>query len=99
MDLTYLYLALALAAGAGIFLFFSPFRAAKKPKTDTPFTEALNAMVRGDKRRAVRLLRDVVKQDSDHVRAYLQLGNIMRDDHPQQAIKIHQFSLLLHLNI
>ena len=47
-------------------------------------------MVRGDKGRAVRLLRDVVKQDSDHVRAYLQLGNIMRDDHPQQAIKIHQ---------
>ena len=49
MDLTYLYLGLALAAGAGIFLYFSPFRAAKKPKTDTLFTEALNAMVRGDK--------------------------------------------------
>ena len=98
MELTYLYLALALAAGAGIFLYFSPFRAAKKPKTDTLFTEALNAMVRGDKGRAVRLLRDVVKQDSDHIRAYLQLGNIMRDDHPQQAIKIHQ-SLTVRPNL
>ena len=98
MDLTYLYLALVLAAGAGIFLYFSPFRAAKKPKTDTLFTEALNAMVRGDKGRAVRLLRDVVKQDSNHVRAYLQLGNIMRDDHPQQAIKIHQ-SLTVRPNL
>jgi len=98
LDLTYFYLGLALAACVGAFLYFSPLRTAKKPKTDTLFTEALNAMVLGDKRQAIRLLRDVVKQDSDHVRAYLQLGNIMRDDHPQQAIKIHQ-SLTIRPNL
>jgi hypothetical protein len=47
-------------------------------------------MVRGEKGNAIRLLRTVVKQDSDHVDAYLQLGNIMREENPQQAVKIHQ---------
>ena len=83
---------LALAAvviGAGAWLFFL-YKPQKSPRTDNLYTEALNAMVRMDKAKAVRLLRDVVKQDSDHVDAYLQLGNIIRVDNPQQAAKIHQ---------
>ena len=83
---------LALASvviGAGAWLFFL-YKPQKSPRTDNLYTEALNAMVRMDKAKAVRLLRDVVKQDSDHVDAYLQLGNILRVDNPQQAAKIHQ---------
>ena len=55
-------------------------------------------MVRGDKSKAVWTLRQVVKQDSDHVRAYLQLGNILRDENTEQAIKIHQ-SLTVRPNL
>ena len=47
-------------------------------------------MLKTDKSRAISLLRDVVKQDSDHIDAYLQLGNILRDEEPQRALKIHQ---------
>ena len=48
-------------------------------------------MVRGDTRTALSHLRDVVKQDSDHINAYLQMGNILRqDNNGQAAIKIHQ---------
>jgi lipopolysaccharide biosynthesis regulator YciM len=47
-------------------------------------------MLKTDTRRAISLLRDVVKQDSDHIDAYLQLGNILRDEEPQRALKIHQ---------
>ena len=98
MDITLLYLALALIASAGLIIYYFSFKGAQKPKTDTLFTEALNAMVKGDKSKAARLLRDVVKQDSDHIMAYLQLGNIIREDHPGQAIKIHQ-SLTVRPNI
>lgn len=98
MDITLLYLALALVASAGLIIYYFSFKGAQKPKTDTLFTEALNAMVKGDKSKAARLLRDVVKQDSDHIMAYLQLGNIIREDHPSQAIKIHQ-SLTVRPNI
>ena len=55
-------------------------------------------MVKGDRNKAVDLLRQVVKQDSDHVRAYLQLGNIINEDNPEQAIKIHQ-SLTVRPNL
>ena len=36
------------------------------------------------------LLQQVVKIDTNHVRAYLQLGNILRKENTDQAIKIHQ---------
>mgnify|MGYP000055889847 FL=1 len=90
MNPTYFYIALALIASVGLLFYFYSYKTSHPPKTDTLFTEALNAMVKADKRKAIRLLKDVVKQDSDHIRAYLQLGNILRDDNPEQAAKIHQ---------
>ena len=62
-------------------------------KTKTPehlFTEALHCLVTDDRQRAVSLLRQVVKKDSDHTEAYLLLGNTIRSDFPEQAVKIHQ---------
>ena len=56
-------------------------------------------MVRGEKSKSlISLLRDVVKNDTNHIQAYLQLGNILRDDAPEQALKIHQ-SLTLRPNL
>ena len=52
--------------------------------------EALNAMLLSDKRKAINLLSTLVKNDSEHVSAYLQLGNLLRDEDPDKAIKIHQ---------
>ena len=98
MNIIYFYLALALALVAGLFYIYLPFKSVKKPKIDGLFTEALNAMVKGDRLIAARLLRDVVKQDSNHVRAYLQLGNILREENPEQATKIHQ-SLTVRPNL
>ena len=58
--------------------------------------EALNAMLLSDKRRAIKLLGALVKKDSEHVNAYLQLGNLMRDEDPERAIKIHQMLTVRH---
>ena len=52
--------------------------------------EALNAMLLSDKRKAINLLSTLVKNDSDHVSAYLQLGNLLRYKDTDRAIKIHQ---------
>ena len=52
--------------------------------------DALNAMLLADKRRAIALLSNIVKKDSEHINAYLQLGNLLREDNPDRAIKIHQ---------
>ena len=70
----------------------------KSPQIDTLYTDALNSMVKGDNLKAINILKQVVKQDSNHVRAYLQLGNILQNDKPEQAIKIHQ-SLTVRPNL
>ncbi len=53
----------------GIFIIYL-FKPKKQKLTDSIYTNALNAMVRGDTRIALNHLRDVVKQDSDHINAY-----------------------------
>ena len=52
--------------------------------------DALNAILMADKRKAIVLLSNIVKKDSEHINAYLQLGNLLREDDPDRAIKIHQ---------
>ncbi len=92
-------LLLLVLIGGGVAAYFLILR--NRPgqkKTDYLYTEALDALLKGNKRVAVQRLRDVVKQDSNHVNAYLQLGNILRDTAPQQAIKIHQ-SLTVRPNL
>ncbi len=76
--------------GVIIFYFFSPFKSKTIPHVENLFSEALIALINGNKSKAIMLLRQVVKQDTNHVRAYLQLGNILRVENTEQAIKIHQ---------
>ena len=80
------------------FSIFSLFKSKKTPKVESLFTNALNALLNGDKSKAISLLQQVVKKDTSHVRAYLQLGNILRKENTDQAIKIHQ-SLTVRPNL
>ena len=89
MDLIIVLIVLAITAAGGIFAYFKR-RPKPRKNTDSLYTDALNAMVRGDSDGAMRLLRNVVRQDTDHLDAYLQLGDILREEgNPQQAIKVH----------
>ena len=90
MELFIILSILVIAIGTSLFFYYK-----KKPliknNSNKLYTEALNMLVRGDSQNAIRLLRDVVKQDTNHLAAYLQLGDILRDEgNSQNAIKIHQ---------
>ena len=61
-----------------------------KQNLDTIYMDALNAMLLSDKRKAINLLSSLVKKDSEHINAYLQLGNLLRNEDTSRAIKIHQ---------
>ncbi len=98
MNLIYLSSFIAIIVSVFFIYRYSPFKVKKKQHSNALFTEALNAMVKGDRIGAINLLKQVVKQDSDHISAYLQLGNIIKDDNPLQAIKIHQ-SLTVRPNL
>ena len=90
MNSYYIIFAVVVFAIAVVVSIFSKYKPNKQKKTDFLYTDALNAMLRADKLKAILLLKNIVKQDSDHVDAYLQLGSILRDDNPQRALKIHQ---------
>ena len=62
----------------------------KSKHTNNIYTDALNAMLLDDKRKAISLLSSVVKKNTNHIDAYLQLGNLLRDEEPDRATKIHQ---------
>ena len=90
MELFIILSILVIAIGTSLFFYYK-----KKPliknNSNKLYTEALNMLVRGDSQNAIRLLRDVVKQDTNHLDAYLQLGDILRQEgNSQNAIKIHQ---------
>jgi len=85
----YIIIVVIILATISAWLLFT-YRPKKQKNTNSLYTDALNSMLRTDNRKAIRLLRDVVKQDSEHIDAYLQLGNLLREEDPQRAIKIHQ---------
>ncbi len=72
--------------GVGLF----QWKSRKSQNPEHLFIEALKCLVKNDKNGAVSYLRQVVKKDSDHVEAYLLLGNTIRSESPEQAVKIHQ---------
>ena len=67
----------------------------KKKDSNKLYTEALEALVQGDIGNAVFKLKDLVRIDTNNIRAYLRLGDIFRENlKVDQALKIHQ-SLIL----
>ena len=98
MNLIYVYSGILFAIVIGAYFYYRSINSNNKPLVDALYTEALNSMVSGDTNSAIGILKRIVKQDSNHVRAYLQLGNILRNDNPEQAIKIHQ-SLTVRPNL
>ena len=77
MGLFYIPFLIIITIGGLWFFYFKPSR---KKDTDITYMDALNAMLLADKRKAISLLSNIVKKDSDHINAYLQLGNLLRED-------------------
>ena len=98
MSIYYFYFFITIFVGIILYLYYFSIKSKTLPHIDALFTEALNSMVKGDSFKAIGILKQVVKQDSNHIRAYLQLGNILREKNPGQAIKIHQ-SLTVRPNL
>ena len=90
MDSIYIVILIAVTFIIAILTYYQFKKPSNKKRTDTIYMEALNAMLLSDKRKAINLLSTLVKNDSEHVSAYLQLGNLLRDEDTDRAIKIHQ---------
>jgi len=55
------------------------------------YTLALNHMLHGEYKTAIKCLKDVVKHDTDNIDAYIKLGVLLRETgEGQNAVKVHQ---------
>ena len=90
MDFIYIVFLIAVTFIIAILTYFQFKKPSNKTRTDTLYMEALNAILLSDKGKAINLLSTLVKNDSEHVSAYLQLGNLLRNEDTDRAIKIHQ---------
>ena len=82
-------------AGLG-FLFFYILRLKPNKKTDVKelYSEGLDMMINGLQRSAYNNFKKIVEIDSENIKAYLRLGQVLRESgNPQKAIKIHKGSV------
>jgi len=90
LDSVFIFILILVILIVPILVYYHFKKPLNKKRTDVIYMEALNAMLLSDKRKAINLLSSLVKNDSEHVNAYLQLGNLLRYEDTDRAIKIHQ---------
>ncbi|SVB65196.1 uncharacterized protein METZ01_LOCUS218050, partial [marine metagenome] len=63
----------------------------KGTKVKDLYAEGLDLMITGRRKAAYKNFKDIIHQDSDNIKAYLRLGQVLREGgNPSQAIKIHR---------
>lgn len=86
-----LYLISAAVIIAVIFIGTMISRRRKRRDSFPPFTQALTLMMSGDNPKALTILRDMIKEDTENVEAYILYGDILRKEgFHKQAAKIHK---------
>ena len=78
-----------------LYLYFYKFRQRKVPHIKELYAEGLDMLVSGKHQAAYKNFKEIVQKDSDNVKAYIRLGQVLREGGNElQSIKIHK-SLLI----
>ncbi len=71
----------------------------KKTRVKDLYTEGLDMLVTGHRKKAYQNFLEIVRRDTENVNAYIKLGQVVREGgNPRQALKIHK-SLTLRKNL
>ncbi len=63
----------------------------RTPPPQAPYTKALSALISGDRRAALRELKEAVQLDSENLDAYIRLGDLLRESgEVQKALAVHR---------
>ncbi|MFH1011556.1 MAG: hypothetical protein V1784_10030, partial [bacterium] len=95
MDFGFLLFILMVVGGAILLFVYLQRREIRKAPVQTPYTEALHALLCEDKTRALQKLRETVQRDTANIDAYIRLGHLHLDmDNGARALKIHRMLTL-----
>ena len=63
----------------------------RKSKVKDLYAEGLDLLITGRRKSAYKNFKDIIQEDSDNIKAYLRLGQVLREGgNPPQALKIHR---------
>lgn len=90
MNLSLLILLLLIGAGSGIYYYLT-LRPGSKSSLRESYSEGLDLLVSGQRKEAYQHFKSIVQHDSNNVKAYIKLGQVIREGgNPVQALKIHK---------
>ncbi len=92
MDMNLIYISMVvvgLVLIVGIYIFIHKYK--KRERRYPPFTQALSLMLSGENERALEILREVIREDTSNIEAYILYGDILRTmGFYRKAAKIHK---------
>ena len=90
MNSSLLILLFLLASGGGIY-YYLMLRPGSKSSLRESYSEGLDLLVSGQRKEAYQHFKSIVQHDSNNVKAYIKLGQVIREGgNPNQALKIHK---------
>ena len=98
MSPTLIILLLLIAGGAGLYYYYN-LTPGSKASLKTRYSDGLDLLMAGHRREAYQHFKSIMEKDSNNVKAYLKLGQVMREGgNPKQALKVHT-SLSIRLKL
>lgn len=90
MSPTLIILLLLIATGAGLYYYYN-LKSGSLASLKTRYSDGLDLLMAGHRREAYKHFKSIVEHDSNNVKAYLKLGQVMREGgNPQQALRVHK---------
>ena len=83
-------LILGIAAG-GVTVYVLKYKPLRKSKVKDLYAEGLDLLITGRRKSAYKNFKDIIQEDSDNIKAYLRLGQVLREGgNASQALKVHR---------
>jgi len=78
-------------AVVGISVFVLNYKPRRKSRVKDIYAEGLDLMITGRRKSAYKNFKNIIQKDSNNIKAYLRLGQVLRESgNPLQALKIHK---------
>ncbi|MCD6440489.1 MAG: hypothetical protein J7L86_01700 [Candidatus Marinimicrobia bacterium] len=89
-NVTYLIILIIVLGFVLLWLIFGRKKSSGKPKSSL-YTQALDHIIHRDYESAIKELKAIIKKDTNHIDAYIKLGNLLRETGQiKAAVKVHQ---------
>jgi lipopolysaccharide biosynthesis regulator YciM len=88
----FLFTLFALASGVAIILIYVlNYKPMRRSKVKDLYAEGLDLLITGRRKSAYKNFKEIIDKDSNNIKAYIRLGQVLREGgNPSQALKVHK---------